>query len=215
MTKRRAPLDWRPILLEACLVVLGVVLALAANEWRRAHNDRASAAAAMASIREELATNRTAVLESARYHIQLSDSLIALRNGAPGPAGPRTADISVFSRGFVLPARLLHTAWDAAEATGAVRHMGLDDVLLLSRVYDEQDYYRRQTDQVGQLIFGRIFDQGMQGMVANSPNLVNIISAFWYRECQLLQSYARVPGVVDDGDGQADLPERCRAMAAR
>jgi hypothetical protein len=68
MKLSRPKIDWRPILLEAAFVVLGVVLALGANEWRKSYVDRRNAEAALASIREELQANRTVVGESFDYH---------------------------------------------------------------------------------------------------------------------------------------------------
>lgn len=220
MSPRTRRISWRPLLLEAFFVVLGVVLALGANEWRRSFNDRQSAATALASIRDELLVNRGAVLSSTQYHQQLVDTLSTLLRhaSASNPAsGAAMPDPRIFSGGFTRPASLLHTAWDAASATDVVRHMRYADVLLLARIYEEQHEYRRQADQVGQLIYAQLLDQGFQGVVRNYGNLSTLIATFWYRECQLLHRYDEVIPQLT-GDAPAELPpmpQRCREMPRR
>ncbi|HEX5727511.1 MAG TPA: hypothetical protein VFX98_18710 [Longimicrobiaceae bacterium] len=222
MMTRKLVVDWRPILLESFFVVLGVVVALAANEVRQAVVQRREAATALASIREELATNRRAVLESASYHIRLNDTLFTYVRSAPGGASApaRVPDVRVFERGFINPAQLLSTAWNAASATEAVHHMQYADVLLLARIYEEQRDYQRQSEQVGSIIYGGIFNQGMGGVLRNYSNLSSIISSFWYRECQLLRSYDEVlPRLRAEGAATGDppppAPERCRRIPRR
>jgi hypothetical protein len=209
---RLRTIDWRPILLEAFFVVLGVVLALAANEWRQSIADRRSAARALESIREEIASNRQAVLASARYHIQLTDTLNALRRLAASAPDSGVPSPRVFSQGFVSPAALLSTAWEAAAATDAVRHMDHDDVLVLARIYEQQRRYATQTDEIGGLIYRELFDRGTTGIVRNYANLSSIIAALWYRECGLLAGYDRALAELRDGTVEAasDLPARCR-----
>ncbi len=186
---RKPRIAWRPLLLEAFFVVLGVVLALAANEWREYRNHQRHAAQALSSIREELSVNRRAVESALRYHLHLSDTLrffLPPREGAP-PA--RVPDSRLFSRGFVDPATILSTAWEVANATDAVSYMEYDDLLLLSRTYADQRSYENQALQVGQLIYTRLFNEGHRGVYGNLANLQSILSTFWYRECQLLEHY--------------------------
>ncbi|HEX8691960.1 MAG TPA: hypothetical protein VF746_06055 [Longimicrobium sp.] len=214
---RRLALDWRPILLEAFFVVLGVVLALAANEWRQGAVNRREAATALAGVREELAANRRAVLESAEYHLRLGDTLTALvRSARPGGPPGAVPDPRLFDRGFVHPAQLLSTAWDAASATDVVRHMDYGDVLTIARIYEEQRDYARQSEVVGGLIYTGLLNQGFGGMLRNYPNLNTIIGTFWYRECQLLRRYDEVLARLDGPPADAPrLPERCRRLGGR
>lgn len=169
--------------------MLGVVLALGANEWREQINHARHAERALESIQEELKTNRDAVASSLAYHLHLADTLQYFVPGADGTPPAQWPDNRLFSRGFVSAATVLSTAWDAANVTDAVGYMDYDDVLLLSRTYASQQNYEHQAEQVGQLIYTRLFDEGHRGIYGNLANLRNIISTFWYRECQLLVSY--------------------------
>jgi hypothetical protein len=209
---RRRTIDWRPILLEAFFVVLGVVVALAANEWRQGQADRRSAATALESIREELETNRQSVLRSLQYHLRLSDTLGMIRRQAAASGDSASLpSVRVFSEGFVHPASLLSTAWEAAAATDAVRHMAHDDVLVLAGMYEQQRRYATQSEQIGALIYGEIFARGMGGMIRNYANLSSIIAAFWFRECELLLGYDRALAELrGSAGGVRDVPQRCR-----
>ena len=211
----RRSLRWRPLLVEALFVMLGVALALAADQWREAANQRRRADTALASIREELETNRLAVEQSLSYHSETFETLHALRQQAAaarqgGGAAPRP-DGRTFSRGFVNPAQLLFTAWEAAHATDLLGHMEYADVLALARIYEQQRAYQGQSLQIGELIYGKLFDEGFEGMLLNYANLNSVISALAYRECQLLVGYAEASAALDDRAG-ADpvLPEFCR-----
>lgn len=67
----------RSAFLEAMFVVLGVVLALAANEWRQGRADHRQSEQALASITEELKANREAIAASMEYHHGLMEMLTA------------------------------------------------------------------------------------------------------------------------------------------
>jgi hypothetical protein len=188
-THKTAGIAWMPLLLEALFVVLGVVLALGANEWREHINNVRHADRALESIQEELRTNREAVASALDYHLHLADTLRYFIPHTDGSRPAQQPDNRLFARGFVSPATVLSTAWDVANVTDAVSYMGYDDVLLLSRTYASQQNYEHQAEQVGQLIYTRLFDEGHRGIYSNLANLQHIISTFWYRECQLLASY--------------------------
>jgi hypothetical protein len=196
--------------------VLGVVLALAANEWRQGVADRRSAGTALASIREELESNRELVLGSVQYHLQLTDTLAALRRRSANEGGAAPLpDARIFAQGFVRPATLLSTAWETATTTDVVRHMSHADVLALARMYEQQRRYAAQTERIGDLIYNEIFARGTQGVLRNHANLSSIIAALSFRECELLDGYEKALAQIG-GAGQArQLPGACRRMVRR
>lgn len=171
---------------------------------------------ALVSIREEIGANRKAVRESLDYHLQLTEALRAFaqqarqegRGAAQYPSG-------IFSQGFVKPAQVLSTAWETANATDVTSHMKYADVLALARVYNRQEHYEGQSDQVRELIYTRLFEEGFRGMVRSYGNLNSLISTMWYRECELLASYAEVSAQLDPSRGAAspELPEACKRGA--
>jgi type II secretory pathway pseudopilin PulG len=172
-----------PALFEAAFVVLGVVLALAANQWRETRQDRQRVSVATNAIAAELQDNRAALVEASAYHLSLLDSLRVKRPASwrPSPA--------MFSRGFVSPAQLSSTAWQSAAAAGVVEHMPYQVVLRLSRAYASQGRYEHQAQSIGEVIYGELYRTGTQGITGNYRNLSNLIGSFLYRERQLIALY--------------------------
>lgn len=217
----RPSLGWRRILLESFFIMLGVLLALAADQWRESANHRRESATALASIRDEIEVNRRAVRESLDYHLSLSGELRTFARQVKEQGGGTEAhlpDRRIFSQGFVKPASLLHTAWEAANATDAVSHMSYADVLALARVYEQQRHYERQAEQVGELVYATLFHEGFEGMLRNHANFGSILSTFSYRECQLLEGYATVSRHLDGLTGETEageIPEVCGRVLRR
>jgi hypothetical protein len=194
----------RPALFEATFVVFGVVVALAANEWRETRANRRDAAVALADITTEVRANRDAVRASLGYHSGLIGSL----SRRPDSLGP--PDASTFSRGFISPAQLSASAWGVAGETGVTRHISYPVVLRLSRAYALQSRYEEQARSFGQVLYGELYRSGPQAIAANYRHLTNIIGAFSYRERQLLAIYdstlAQVAGDSMPAGVQAALP---------
>ncbi|MEM6646166.1 MAG: hypothetical protein AAF730_07930 [Bacteroidota bacterium] len=173
--------------LEALLVVLGVTLAWGLNEWRTHQIEERQARDTLASLTEELSANRAAVLASYTYHVALTDTLRALI-GRGAPSSRQT-----FSEGFLARGTPLHAAWDAAEASGRLSyvadHLGEDTLLPYARVYQQQATYSEQKGAVSGLIYERLMDLGVLGMVQNYRNHTQIVASIAYLERELLTLY--------------------------
>lgn len=208
----RPPLDWRPVLLEAFFVVMGVVLALAANEWRQARADSRRAHVALQSIRDELAANREMVAQSLAYHITLADTL----RGYAAHGAEAVPDARVFARGFIFPAPIVSTAWETAAATNALHHMPYETVVRLNRAYEQQRTYEFQAEQVGQIIYTRLFNDGYEAVLRNYANLATVVGTFWYRECQLIAAYDETSARLGPAAlPETPLPEACAYVLGR
>jgi hypothetical protein len=186
---KRSRIPWMKIVLESSFVMLGVLLALIADEWRQNRDDERRADRALVSVIEELGLNRAAVAQSLAYHLELTQRLSQLQTSSGGQANATTPDRDVFQKGFLHPASMISTAWDSAKATDVVSHMPYDQVLTLAHIYDQQRSYADQSHEVEQLIFAKLFNEGFEAMLRNHANLLTVISTFWFRECQLLREY--------------------------
>lgn len=176
----------RAALFEAIFVVLGVVLALAANEWRQAVADRRQAESALESIVEEIESNRVAVAGSLEYHEERLELLRQVREGGePLHAGR-------FPRGFVMAAPTYQTAWASAAETGALRHMPYEAVLRVSRVYARQARYEEQTRRTGEILYEELYRGGQQAVLQNPAGLATLIGTFVFRERELLERYDEI-----------------------
>ncbi|MCG8456490.1 MAG: hypothetical protein MI919_09420 [Holophagales bacterium] len=178
-------------LYEALFVVLGVVLALGANEWQKSQADRRHARAALGSILEELRANHSNVKSSLEYHQGVLAAITEAGNEPP--------TLSAFERGFVNPAQLYRNAWEAAVETDAANNMPYASLLLLSKLYADQDRYDSQQSMVGQIIYARLYEGGTRAVLENPRGLASLVSTFVYRETQLLASYDQVFSALDEG----------------
>lgn len=207
--ERRTRIPWTKIVLEAFFVMLGVLLALIADEWRQNHDDKKRAERALISIVDELNLNRDAVAQSLDYHVKLTQQLRQFES-EPGHE-QALADPRLFNKGFVHPAALIYTAWDSAQATDAVSHMPYERVLTLSGIYEQQHGYEAQSREVEQLIFGKLLNDGYESMLRNHANLLTVISTFWFRECQLLRTYDTVFERLGSAPNHPDgIPDMCQ-----
>lgn len=179
-----------PAVFEATFVVLGVVLALAANEWRQHREERRRASVATSAIAAELRANRAALLAASAYHSELLDSLRATRSTSWRPSP------FMFPRGFVAPAQLSSTAWQSAADAGVVEHMPYQAVLRLSRAYAVQNRYEHQAQSIGEIIYAELYRSGVEGVTGNYRNLGNLIGSFLYRERQLIAVYDTTLGAT-------------------
>jgi type II secretory pathway pseudopilin PulG len=173
----------RSALFEATFVVLGVILALAANEWRQARADRAQSQQAIAAIVQELNANRALVASAYDYHRNILQEIRNSEDNAPPPG------FELFSRGFVAPARTSRTAWASASETGALAKTDYATVMELSKAYALQGYYETQARSVSEIIYAEIFKNGIQSVLSNYANLANTISTLLYRENELMEAY--------------------------
>jgi hypothetical protein len=175
---------WRkligPALFEAAFVVLGVILALAANEWREARQHRLQAESARTAIANELRENRRLLDSSRTYH----ERIVAAIVNAP----PNTRfTVQQFLGGFIQPAQVSTTAWEVASETGALSHMPFDQVLAISQVVALERRYDAMALSTGQLIYGELYKIGPAGVAANARNLGSILRAFSFREGQVIR----------------------------
>lgn len=177
-------------LFEATFVLMGVLLALLANEWRQGMADRAEVDRALDAISEELRSNRDAVADSLSYH---HERLGLLR----GEETEGSLTIADFPRGFVLPARVTRIAWDSAAETGALAKMDLAMVMELSGAYAMQGTYEVQAQSIGEIIYGEIFRHGMESIIENPAHWASIVSTFVYREQEMVQHFDRTIAALE------------------
>ena len=171
---------------QGALVVLGVLLGFLITEWQADNSRRAEADLALASIIEEIASNRDAVIAARTYHGEHIDMI------QKAMAAKTPLDVRSFPRGFIAPAQTSTAAWTSASETGALSHLPFDKVLSLSRIYSQQAAYQQQQATVSTVLYTKLFESGPEGVARQSNGLHAIISTFFYRERQLEEAYFSV-----------------------
>jgi hypothetical protein len=179
--------------LEVFLIVLGVVLGLAANEWRVASRQRRDAEDLLEQIASEIRRNQTQIQEIVAYHEAVAETLRALLLKADREPGFSISYVEMHEampRGFVVP--LMATdAWQLARTTGAVRHMDRQIALTLARLYAAQAFYQKKLDRIGDnLYIARNMDpEAVRGLVLALGALANDIVI---QERRLLEAYEEI-----------------------
>ena len=181
------------VALEAFLIVFGVFVAMWANDWHQKKENREHAQRARTSILLELENNRKAVEASRDYHWALMGQLRAFskEQSEKETSQRQSPSIQMFSKGFVLPAPVLTTAWDAAKETGALRYMDYRDVLAFSEIYAKQERYQHQGISFSGVIYSAMFQGGSSAILEKYPFLMEIIGGFWFKEQELTKFFHR------------------------
>jgi hypothetical protein len=184
-----AAAGWRGLVRDVTLIVLGAALALGAEEWRDAREQRHRVELALAGIRAELRANQQAVERARDRHRRVRDTLRAYAARAEAPP------LAVCAGGAVgpvfAPALPLATAWQAARETGAVATMPYATVLALGRVYEQQTRYRALGDALTQAINVDYQREGLAPyMRARCANFAVLEEDFANREGALADLYA-------------------------
>jgi hypothetical protein len=123
------------LLLEFVVIIMGVLVALAANEWRESRADDTLVATVLTAVRAEVAANR----EELGRAIALREQQIEdVRNG----------------EGVSLQAGFLRdAAWGTAQATGAAALLDFRVASALSEIHESHLDYQRTVDSARELIY--------------------------------------------------------------
>jgi hypothetical protein len=123
------------LVIESVSVVLAVLLALVANEWRQNRANRKLADRALIGIEQELRSNLQALEGNTPNHEemlrQLESGIDMLRRNEQDFSVDATLLVSTQSA----------SAWQTAQLTGAVNHMDYAVVVRLSELYSLQSFY--------------------------------------------------------------------------
>jgi hypothetical protein len=180
---------WSTLLLEVVLIVLGVLLGLFANEWRKARADQARADIALEQVRAEIAYNQSEI-DSAlvSYHEQIRDSLRQLAQRATD-GRPTTAEAitRAMPDGFRVPL-LQTTAWDLSVQTGMINQFALETAAPIARLYTLQQFLQDKLDRISDnfYIASNVDPQMAEGQVRALSNLAGDIVI---QERKLIRQY--------------------------
>ena len=167
-------LPWTRLLVEAALVVLSVLLALAVNSWRQNAINEDLAEQALRSIQEEIEFNQERVQRALDYHVPLLDSL------RQNP-----------DRGIALgQAFIQNNAWETAQATGAAAYIDYPVAAAVARVHSMQNQYETLSRTTLQVIYmGNVFMQP-EAAPDRGRRFYPILQDFVSYERRLMQLYS-------------------------
>ena len=176
---------------QAALIVLSLLLALAADEWRDRRTRRERMEASLTAIREELARNRVAAGRAARHHRTVVDSLRALE---PLPVAQRRGR---FPPNILGSADVVRTAWESAQLGGTVPDMPPALVMTLSEAYEQQATYVRMREALLGTFYQRFLEVGYLHVTEQPGEAAGIINDLRGWEAGLEQRYGRAIAALD------------------
>ena len=137
MAQQRTGRRFSDILIEAGMIFLAVVLALAAEEWREKQDRRELADRALHLVTEEIRSNLEELERTAPENRERMASgmevLGRLEAGEETVEADVGLEVSLLSR----------AAWQSAQMSQAVQYFDLEDVREISEVYEVQALFER------------------------------------------------------------------------
>jgi type II secretory pathway pseudopilin PulG len=179
-SSRKFPLQ--QITIEVLSIVLGVLLALAVNEWRSQRSQQAEAKAALVNIQNELQANLTAL-----RLLHENNSVTVKLMQDPEKAGTEE------DRKFIPGMQLQETSWQTLLSTGVSNYVEYETVLKLSQSYSMQGVYK----QTGRLLaqaamnsagYAAVIDKEIDNNSFNRQ-FINYLEMIVVIEQELLKSY--------------------------
>lgn len=167
----RKPIPWPQLFVEAGLVVLSLLLALALNSWREGERHEELAEQALRNIEAEILANQATLEEAQGYHAMLLDRLAEdAGQGMP-----------------LKPAIIRNNAWETAQATEAVTYLDYDLAALVSEIHELQEIYQ----QIGQAAMQALYFGISSGRPGN-PTIRPIAVDLHDIEQRLLDKYTNL-----------------------
>ena len=145
---KREPLDVGGLLVETLAVLVGVLLALGIDSWRKERDDAKTVQVAMEAIGDELETNAAAARRHATRVTQAA-SAMAARNrqddagrACTAYAGWGGAEVPMFTQ----------TAYEVAVATQALAKMPFTQANVIGRAYGAQRHVQMMHDKATDIL---------------------------------------------------------------
>ncbi|MGA9334070.1 MAG: hypothetical protein WBV39_07310 [Rudaea sp.] len=177
---RRDAINLAEVAVETFAVVLGILLALAINEWQSRRETAERVATARTAIHAEVRSNRVAVAKTVAYDKQVVAALQAALDGSHPPANCTNIDQW---HGLNTPV-LLSSAYDGATRAGILADMNFDEASDIAGIYARQNRYEAISDKAADWLMLKLMGEpklcsGLMRDLGNSgQNLVGDYDRF-------------------------------------
>jgi len=173
------------LVIEVFGIVLGVMLALAVNEWREQRTHRTQVEAALRNVAAELGANRE---QLTAIHANNTETLALLTVGG--------ADHE--DRQFVPAIQLKDTAWRTLRTTGVANHVDYETILTLSETYAIQDVYKMTGGYLLEAVMNMTGSAVVAGIEVDNDRFSALFAEYFDllvgMEEQLLESFDEAEG---------------------
>ncbi|MCR9131795.1 MAG: hypothetical protein NXI08_04445 [bacterium] len=173
------------------LIVFSVVLGLILTEKIEDRKNEKDAQLLLSKINAELKQNKIILDNWVPYHLEIAnalDSLVINDSFLADFSEDRAALYQVFSRGTLIGETPVNDAWDIAKNHPLIVNFEFDELLALSKIYNQQDL---TYESLGDLI-GLLLSPNLNSQANGSENLLlfrNQFREFTMRQVQLSDYY--------------------------
>ena len=192
MTDALGPRRLAKPLFDSLLIVFGVVLGFALNDWAQKRAQHARTAQALAAIRQELLADRHELDGARLHHLGMRDTLAAY------VARDALVPERIYMGGMFSPGRPVAAAWESARTTGALGDLPYPLVLRLSDVYGSFELYRTLSEGIARDLYSALLRRGAQPVFgAAAPNFGILIGDWAQRETRLVEKCDSAIALID------------------
>ncbi len=131
--------NWRYVITESLLIVLSLLLAFFANQWRADTEAQKLSNEALSNIREEIARNHASLENVIPYHEEILTNLQAyIKEEKTARQGMLMEQLQKFAPRGLNPPVLQNSAWSISQSSNALR-VNFDLLYSLSSLYFLQE----------------------------------------------------------------------------
>ena len=186
--KRRPPIQ--TLLIEVFSIVLGVLLALAMNEWREQRSHQSQAESALQNISNELRSNLELLTLLHENNTVTLSAMSAEQDAEPDE-----------DRNFIPGLQLRETSWETLLSTGVSNYVKYETMLMLSETYSMQSIYKQTGMQLTEAAMNVAAYATVSGTDVNNEHFqsqfINYFEILVSIEGVLLKSYREVIDHLD------------------
>jgi hypothetical protein len=180
-------------IIEAGLILVGLLGGFALNEWQQARERRARADTVLSAIRSELAANLALMDAATKYNSEMVARFRTLRE-----AGATEAPLGTYRQGLFSNPALTSAAWTSAEAGGVVNDLPMTTVLALARAYETQRIYTTAVGELINMLFAsRINSPAAADATVDPQRITGILSDYAGRGQNLVRRYRDALKILD------------------
>jgi hypothetical protein len=150
--------DWKEYLGESFLIIFSVLFALFLTEYVNKLHEKENTRGLLKSIVVELKHNKQAILEMQEYNLQVLNKIdsVLVNNKLQN----KLVSNDEFHLQLIAPQGILYRyldneAWTIAKNNNIMSKINVESVLILSKLYEDQDRISKVEEEIAKIIFDR------------------------------------------------------------
>jgi hypothetical protein len=150
--------DWKDYLGESFLIIFSVLFALFLTEYVNKLHEKENTRDLIKSIVAELKHNKQAILEMKEYNLQVLnriDSALVNRKLQDNLVSNDEFHLQIIAPQGILYRYLDNEAWTIAKNNNIMSKISEEAVLILSKLYEDQDRIGKVEEEIAKVIFDR------------------------------------------------------------